>query len=109
VNEYIGHGESKLSIGFFDPRKFKYALTTPDSESGIETVVTAFVEPGRYTNIRPQARASLGPDGFGADQITIMHQLRKKVDGSGKREMRSRFWIGHLLVSGMNVIGTGPN
>ncbi|RDW95140.1 hypothetical protein BP5796_00903 [Coleophoma crateriformis] len=107
VNEYIGSTEGKLSIGFFDPRKFGFRLETPDS--GIQTVVTAFVEPGRYTQIHPHKRADAGPGGASqAFKITIMHQLRKKPDGTGF-EMRSRFWVGSLLAAGMKVIGSDPD
>jgi DAPG hydrolase PhiG domain len=68
-----------------------------------------FVVPGRFTEVHPQKKSANGPSTFGPTTIVLMHQIRKKPDGSGKREMRSRFWFGHLVVAGMNLIGTDIN
>jgi DAPG hydrolase PhiG domain len=67
-----------------------------------------FVEPGRFTDIHPQKRASAGVGGFNATTIVLMHQIRKKPSGQGY-EMRSRFWFGHLIMTGMNIIGSDPS
>lgn len=82
---------------------------TSKPETGIETVVMGFVMPGRFVEVDAQKKSKRGPRSFGATSIVLMHQLRMKPDGSGKREMRSRFWFGGLVVAGLNLIGVDIN
>ncbi|CAN8100489.1 unnamed protein product [Discula destructiva] len=98
VDEYIGDTAYKLSIAFFDPRILGFALE--DSASGIETIVTGFVQLFRYTEEDPTAMAQAGPGGL---DIVLAHQIRKKPDGSGM-EMRSRFFMGSTLVTGLGLV-----
>lgn len=98
VDEYIGDSAQKLSIGFFDPSLLGFSVENPATE--VETIVTAFVQIFAYTDEDP---ASMAARGFGPLDIVLAHQVRRRPDGKGN-EIRSRFWFGSLLTSGMKLV-----
>ncbi|KAK4498549.1 hypothetical protein PRZ48_011207 [Zasmidium cellare] len=99
VSEYIGPTADKLSISFFDPSLLGFSATNPST--GIETVVAAFARMFRYTKVDATAMAKRG---FKPWDTVLVHQVRRKPDGSGM-EIRSRFWLGSWLVRGLRIIG----
>ncbi|KAI9927539.1 hypothetical protein ASPWEDRAFT_186877 [Aspergillus wentii DTO 134E9] len=101
VDEYIGNTPYKLSIGFVDPASMGFSTST--KESGVLGLVSAFVTLLTYAEEDLPTKAEKG---FTPLSAVLVHQLRKKPDGSGN-EVRSRFWFGDLLVLGMNFAG-GP-
>ncbi|KAJ4414072.1 hypothetical protein N0V82_008146 [Gnomoniopsis sp. IMI 355080] len=98
VDEWIGDTAYKLSIAFFDPRIMNFTLE--DSTTGIETIIMGFVDLFRYTEEDPTSMAQAGA---GGTDVVLAHQIRKKPDGSGM-EMRSRFFFGDLITSGLALV-----
>lgn len=98
VDEYIGDAAKKLSISFFDPSLLGFSVENPATE--VQTIVTAFVQLSAYTHQDP---ASMAAQGFGPLNIVLAHQVRRRPDGKGN-EIRSRFWFGWLLTSGMKFV-----
>lgn len=98
VDEYIGDTAYKLSIAFFDPSLMGFS--TDNVASGVETIVTGFVQTFVYVEQNATASAE---NGFGPFSAVLAHQIRQRPDGLGK-EMRSRFWFGGGLTTAMRLI-----
>lgn len=91
MDEWIGDTAYKLSIAFFDPRILNFTLD--DTNTGIETIITGFVELFRYNEEDPTAMAQAGQ---GSTDVILAHQVRKKPDGSGMGEFIVRLLISIL-------------
>lgn len=99
VDEYIGDAARMLSIGFFDPSLLGFSLSTCDS--GVETVVMAVLDIGKFEELDPAVRARTG---LNSSLAYLLHQVRKRPDGKGN-EIRSRFWFGKTFLDNIGLGG----
>ncbi len=108
VNEYIGQTATTLSIGFFDASPLNFTIGNATSETysslnpaianNIETLIYATSALG-FAVQNPDEKVIDLKTFFSNSSALLMHQLRQKPDGSGEREMRSRFWFGTAFVA----------
>lgn len=80
IDEYIGNSAAKLTVNFIDPAVELGFNTSSYASAGIETIVAGRLNSGSHT-------ANVTGHSY------LMHQIRRKPDGSGEYELRSRFFI----------------